>query len=104
MERIQAAIQKAKEQRAGVAAAGGAPAAAAPRRGSYRPVAGAVGPSLGVNLNGAAFDRQAWVGLVTPIGGFLMGRQYTPGFEAFATFDQVLAREPDNLVALYQLG
>lgn len=50
-------------------------------------VAGAVGPTLGVNLNGATFDRQAWVGLVTPIGGFLMGRQYTPGFEAFATFD-----------------
>lgn len=50
-------------------------------------VSGAVGPSLGVNLNNAAFDRQAWVGLVTPIGGFLMGRQYTPAFEAFATFD-----------------
>ncbi|MDP2262923.1 MAG: porin [Hydrogenophaga sp.] len=50
-------------------------------------VAGAIGPSLGVNLNNAGFDRQAWVGLVTPIGGFLMGRQYTPGFEAFATFD-----------------
>lgn len=50
-------------------------------------VAGAIGPSLGVNLNNAGFDRQAWVGLVTPVGGFLMGRQYTPGFEAFATFD-----------------
>lgn len=50
-------------------------------------VAGAVGPSLGVNLNNAVFDRQAWVGLVTPVGGFLFGRQYTPGFEAFATFD-----------------
>jgi predicted porin len=25
--------------------------------------------------------------LVTPVGGFLMGRQYTPAFEALATFD-----------------
>ena len=50
-------------------------------------VRGAIGPTLGVNLNNTAFDRQAWVGLVTPVGGFLMGRQYTPGFEAFATFD-----------------
>lgn len=47
----------------------------------------AIGPTLGVNLNNTAFDRQAWVGLVTPVGGFLMGRQYTPAFEAFATFD-----------------
>jgi predicted porin len=50
-------------------------------------VTGAVGPSLGVNLNNAGFDRQAWLGLVTPVGGFLMGRQYTPAFEALATFD-----------------
>lgn len=47
----------------------------------------AIGPSLGVNLNNGVFDRQAWVGLVTPVGGFLMGRQYTPAFEAIATFD-----------------
>lgn len=47
----------------------------------------AIGPSLGVNLNNAGFDRQAWLGLVTPVGGFLMGRQYTPAFETFATFD-----------------
>jgi predicted porin len=50
-------------------------------------VSGAIGPTLGVNLNNTAFDRQAWLGLVTPIGGFLMGRQYTPAFEALATFD-----------------
>lgn len=47
----------------------------------------AIGPTLGVNPTNNAFDRQAWVGLVTPIGGFLLGRQYTPGFEALATFD-----------------
>jgi predicted porin len=50
-------------------------------------VSGAVGPTLGVNLDSRGFDRQAWVGLVTPVGGFLMGRQYTPAFEALATFD-----------------
>jgi len=50
-------------------------------------VRGAIGPTLGVNLNNAGFDRQAWLGLVTPVGGFLMGRQYTPAFEALATFD-----------------
>lgn len=50
-------------------------------------VTGAIGPSLGVNLTNTAFDRQAWVGLVTPIGGFLAGRQYTPAFEALASFD-----------------
>lgn len=53
-------------------------------------VNGAVGPSLGVNHVPATqrlFDRQAFVGLVTPFGGFLAGRQYTPGFEALATFD-----------------
>lgn len=49
----------------------------------------AIGPTLGVNLNNTAFDRQAWLGLVTPVGGFLMGRQYTPAFETFATFDSM---------------
>ena len=34
-----------------------------------------------VNQVGALFDRQAWGGLVTPVGGFLLGRQYTPAYE-----------------------
>lgn len=34
-----------------------------------------------VNSAGALFDRQAWVGLVTPYGAVLAGRQYTPGYE-----------------------
>jgi predicted porin len=38
-------------------------------------------PPLVVNPNRALFDRQAYVGLVTPVGGFLLGRQYTPGYE-----------------------
>ncbi|HET7773861.1 MAG TPA: porin [Burkholderiaceae bacterium] len=43
--------------------------------------------SYGVNIPGRLFDRQAFMGLVTPVGAFLMGRQYTPAFETFATFD-----------------
>ncbi len=34
-----------------------------------------------VNSVGALFDRQAWGGLVTPVGGFFLGRQYTPAYE-----------------------
>ncbi len=47
----------------------------------------AIGPTLGVNLGNTLFDRQAYLGLVTPVGGFIMGRQYTPGYEALASFD-----------------
>ncbi len=50
-------------------------------------VTGAIGSQLGVNLGGNLFDRQAFLGLVTPIGGFLAGRQYTPAFETLGTFD-----------------
>ena len=50
-------------------------------------VTAAIGPTLGVNLANRLFDRQAWLGLVTPVGGFLAGRQYTPAFEVLATFD-----------------
>lgn len=43
--------------------------------------------SWGVNIGNNLFDRQAYVGLVTPFGGFLAGRQYTPAFETNATYD-----------------
>lgn len=33
------------------------------------------------------FDRQAFVGLVTPVGAVLAGRMYTPAFETNAMFD-----------------
>jgi predicted porin len=47
-----------------------------------------LGATLGVNHNAKkTFDRQAYVGLVTPVGGFLAGRMYTPAYEALATFD-----------------
>jgi len=50
-------------------------------------VDGLLGAQFGVNLNNAQFDRQAWVGLVTPFGAVLAGRQYTPAFETNASFD-----------------
>jgi predicted porin len=45
------------------------------------------GGALGVNLRNGFFDRQAYVGLVTPVGAILAGRQYTPAYEVTATFD-----------------
>jgi predicted porin len=42
---------------------------------------------LGVNLRSGFWDRQAFVGLVTPVGAVLLGRQYTPAYEVSATFD-----------------
>lgn len=50
-------------------------------------VAGSIGQTLGVNLAGNFWDRQAFVGLITPFGAILAGRQYTPAYEVNATFD-----------------
>jgi predicted porin len=50
-------------------------------------VAGSIGSTVGVNLGGAFWDRQTFVGLVTPVGAVLAGRQYTPAYEITATFD-----------------
>lgn len=50
-------------------------------------VAGNVGAGVGVNLNNTFWDRQIFVGLVTPVGAVLAGRQYTPAYEISATFD-----------------
>ena len=49
--------------------------------------AGVAAAAFGVNLNNALFDRQAYVGLVTPFGAFLAGRQYTPAYEIVGTYD-----------------
>lgn len=46
-----------------------------------------VGSQIGVNLQNRLFDRQAFVGLVTPVGAVLMGRMYTPGYELFYLYD-----------------
>lgn len=40
-----------------------------------------------VNSANAIFDRQAFLGLVTPFGAVLMGRQYTPGYEILNRFN-----------------
>lgn len=52
-------------------------------------VAANLGARLGVNVDAVNrfWDRQAFVGLVTPFGGILLGRQYTPAYEINATFD-----------------
>ena len=56
-------------------------------QGATSAVAASVGGTLGVNLAGGFFDRQLYVGLVTPVGAVLAGRQYTPAYEMSATFD-----------------
>jgi len=61
----------------------------------------AIGPTLGVNTTNNLFDRQAWAGLVTPVGGILAGRQYTPAFEALATFDTM---NTQSSLSVGQLG
>jgi predicted porin len=50
-------------------------------------VAAQLGQTLGVNLPGRFWDRQAYVGLVTPVGAILAGRMYTPAYEINAEFD-----------------
>ena len=53
-------------------------------------VNGSIASGLGVNFGptgGRLFDRQAYAGLVTPIGAFTLGRQYTPAYLVGAAFD-----------------
>jgi len=56
-------------------------------------VAPVLGSQIGVNLPtaskpyGAFWDRTIYVGLVTPVGAVIMGRQYTPAYETVFTFD-----------------
>ena len=64
---------------------------------------GAIGPSLGVNLPGRFFDRQAYVGIITPFGAVLVGRQYTPAFEItnrFDAFANATAASPGQLAGI----
>jgi predicted porin len=42
---------------------------------------------FGVNVVNNVFDRQAYIGLITPVGAVLAGRQYTPAYETFGTYD-----------------
>jgi predicted porin len=53
-------------------------------------VAAKLGPTIlgaRVNSNNAAFDRQAYVGLVTPMGTISLGRQYSPSYEVAYKMD-----------------
>ncbi|MBK5206812.1 MAG: porin [Polaromonas sp.] len=58
---------------------------------AYQPivtgVAANIGSTVGVNLAGNLFDRQAFTGLITPFGAFTLGRQYTPAYLTGAAFD-----------------
>ncbi len=56
-------------------------------QGAVNNVAAAAGAGLGVNLANNFWDRQAFAGLVTPVGAILAGRQYTPAYEVSAAFD-----------------
>jgi predicted porin len=40
-----------------------------------------------INSAGALFDRQSFLGMVTPYGAVLLGRQYTPGYEVLNRFN-----------------
>jgi predicted porin len=60
--------------------------------GAAQPYVAAVANNLanqgfGVNLGNNFWDRQAYVGLITPVGAILAGRQYTPAYEINATYD-----------------
>ncbi|QJC57630.1 Outer membrane porin protein 32 [Polaromonas vacuolata] len=64
-------------------------------------VSAGIGNTVGVNLAGNLFDRQAFVGLVTPFGAFTLGRQYTPAYLVGATFD---ASQTQSSLAAGQVG
>jgi predicted porin len=52
--------------------------------------AGLAGGAFGVNVGtegNRLFDRQSYVGLITPVGAVTLGRQYTPGYLVSANFD-----------------
>lgn len=64
-----------------------APPANIPSQLVVNSVAATLGNTLGVNLGRTFWDRQAYVGLITPVGAVLAGRQYTPAYEVGAAFD-----------------
>lgn len=78
------------------AAALGFPVAARPSiQPAINQVQANLGAAIGVNhTTNAFFDRQAYVGLVTPVGAILAGRQYTPAYEVSATFDILQTQSP----------
>ena len=56
-----------------------------------------------VNRPRALFDRQAFVGLVTPYGAILLGRQYTPNYEVvvkYSAFADAFAGSPGQVATV----
>ena len=62
---------------------------------------GIAAKSVGVNIDGNLFDRQSFVGLITPVGAITFGRQYTPAYLVGATFD---ASQTQSSLAAGQVG
>ncbi len=70
------------------------PTLPAPMQAALQPIVtavdGALAREFGVNVGtdgNRYFDRQAYVGLITPVGAVLAGRMYTPGFETNVMYD-----------------
>jgi predicted porin len=58
-------------------------------------VSASIGARIGINVHTAGpnfFDRQIYVGLVTPVGAVLAGRMYTPAYEVAGTFEALGAQ------------
>jgi predicted porin len=68
-------------------------------------IKGALAPTLGATLNASLenrfWHRQAWVGLVTPVGALLAGRQYSPAFTTYGRFDPHQAGNVGNALTLF---
>jgi predicted porin len=60
-----------------------------------------LGATLNAGLNNRFWHRQAWAGLVTPVGAFTAGRQYSPAFATYARFDPHLAGNVGNMLTLF---
>lgn len=68
------------------------PTLPAPMQAALQPIVtavdGALASQFGVNVGGTRyFDRQAYVGMITPGGAVLAGRMYTPAFETNVMYD-----------------
>lgn len=59
----------------------------------------ALGASLAASLNNRFWHRQAWAGVVTPVGAVLAGRQYSPAFSTYGRFDPHQAGNIGNALA-----
>lgn len=59
----------------------------------------ALGASLAASLNNRFWHRQAWAGVVTPVGAVLAGRQYSPAFATYGRFDPHQAGNIGNALA-----